>query len=95
MAEGGLEQLLHVLPRAPQLGCRVPRRCRAQRTPSDLLRRRGRKGQLNEDSRTSMTARTMGKNQYLGGEEDAADRGPAGDPAAEEVVDGHVGAAGV
>jgi len=67
MAEGGLEQLLHVLPRAPQLGCRVPRRCRAQRTPSDLL----------------------------GGEEDAADRGPAGDPAAEEVVDGHVGAAGV
>ena len=36
----------------------------------------------------------MGKNQYLGGEEDAADRGPAGDPAAEEVVDGHVGAGG-
>ena len=42
-----------------------------------------------------MTARTMGKNQYLGGEEEAAERGPAGDPAAAEVVDGHVGAAGV
>lgn len=39
MAGGGLEQLLDVLPRAPQLSRRVPRRRRrrARRTPPELL----------------------------------------------------------
>jgi hypothetical protein len=58
MAGGGLEQLLDVLPRAPQLGCRFPRRCRAQLTPPELLRRREEK---TAESRTSVTARTMGE----------------------------------
>ena len=41
MAGGGLEQLLDVLPRAPQLSRRVPRRRRrrARRTPPELLKR--------------------------------------------------------
>ena len=101
MAGGGLEQLPDVLPRGPQLGCLVPRSSQAQRTPPELLRRRQRKKQSGrKKSRTCVTAGAMGEGRSrwnLGGEEEAAkrvERGAAGDPAAEELADGHVGAGG-